>query len=153
MNTTERQSRTAHRQTVVGCKETIVALRNFVLRGSDLDDFAQSLIMREPLSDNQFTPHGTDHHPVFVNRQPMRTTLSSQDDAIVERLDPVVQKQTLTDMVALEIVAWVDSHIPRGAFAHADDIAAWKAHKGLEGASGETRMWFWMASDWWKPRR
>lgn len=52
-----------------------------------------------------------------------------------------------------EVRAWIDQHIPLGYFTTEAEIDAWTTHRGLADARHSDRIWFWMASDWWHPKR
>lgn len=52
-----------------------------------------------------------------------------------------------------DLIDWVNQHIPSGRFSTADDIASWRSHEGLSRATDDQRMWFFMLSNYWSPRR
>jgi hypothetical protein len=52
-----------------------------------------------------------------------------------------------------DLMDFVDQHIPTGMFSTQAEIDLWNAHQGLTGASEEQKMWFWMVSSWWNPKK
>ena len=52
-----------------------------------------------------------------------------------------------------DLIEWVTDHIPQGRFTGADSIAQWRAHDGLSAAGDTERMWFYMLSPYWSPKR
>jgi hypothetical protein len=52
-----------------------------------------------------------------------------------------------------DLIDFVEQHIPSGMFATQAEIELWNAHQGLTGASEEQKMWFWMVSSWWNPKK
>lgn len=62
-------------------------------------------------------------------------------------------KSLLALDVLAEMRAIVDEHLPAGIFDEPEDLARWRAHQGLKGASDEVRVALVFASNWWETSR